>query len=190
LEGKIPAGAVLDVLDAASKRATPELKEQVQAFDAARNAADPLSKWRECLEGGDPKNGLTLFREKDELGCYRCHRAAGNGGDVGPAMDKIGSKRDREYLLRSIVSPNADYAEGFETVLLKLSDGTAAAGMLTKEGPESVVLTSIGVPQPQTIPVSKIVGRDKLPSLMPEGLAQMLSKRELRDIVAFLASQK
>ena len=36
----------------------------------------------------------------------------------------------------------------------------------------------------------KIVGRDKLPSLMPEGLAQMLSKRELRDIVAFLASQK
>jgi hypothetical protein len=46
------------------------------------------------------------------------------------------------------------------------------------------------VAQPQTIPVSKIVGRDKLPSLMPEGLAQMLSKRELRDIVAFLASQK
>jgi quinoprotein glucose dehydrogenase len=190
LEGKIPAGAVLDVLEAANKRGTPNLRAQVKAFDAARNAADPLSKWRECLEGGDPKNGLTLFREKDELGCYRCHRAAGNGGDVGPAMDKIGSKRDREYLLRSILSPNADYAEGFETVLLKLSDGTVAAGMLTKEGPENVVLTTIGVAQPQTIPVSKIVGRDKLPSLMPEGLAQMLSKRELRDIVAFLASQK
>ena len=190
LEGKIPAGAVLDVLEAANKRGTPALKAQVKSFDAARKADDPLSKWRECLEGGDAKNGLTLFREKDELGCYRCHRAAGNGGDVGPAMDTIGSKRDREYLLRSIVSPNADYAEGFETVLLKLSDGSVAAGMLTKEGPESVVLTTIGVAQPQTIPVGKIVGRDKLPSLMPEGLTQMLSKRELRDIVAFLASQK
>jgi putative heme-binding domain-containing protein len=74
--------------------------------------------------------------------------------------------------------------------LLKLSDGSVAAGMLTKEGPESVVLTTVGVAQSQTIPTSKIVGRDKLPSLMPEGLAQMLSKRELRDIVAFLASQK
>ncbi len=190
LAGKIPAGAVLDVLEAANKRATPGLKAQVKAFDAARNEADPLAKWRECLEGGDAKNGLTLFREKDELGCYRCHRAAGNGGDVGPSMDRIGTKRDREYLLRSIVSPNADYAEGFETVLLKLSDGSVAAGMLTKDGPESVVLTTVGVAQPQTIPTSKIVGRDKLPSLMPEGLAQMLSKRELRDIVAFLASQK
>jgi quinoprotein glucose dehydrogenase len=88
------------------------------------------------------------------------------------------------------VTPNADYAEGFETVLLKLSDGSVAAGMLTKETAENVVLTTIGVPEPQTIPTSKIVGRDKLPSLMPEGLAQMLSKRELRDIVAFLASQK
>jgi quinoprotein glucose dehydrogenase len=165
LEGKIPAGAVLDVLEAANKRGTPGLKAQVKSFDAARNEADPLAKWRECLEGGDAKNGLTLFREKDELGCYRCHRAGGNGGDVGPSMDKIGSKRDREYLLRSIVSPNADYAEGFETVLLKLSDGSVAAGMLTKEGPESVVLTTVGVAQSQTIPTSKIVGRTNcLPS--------------------------
>jgi quinoprotein glucose dehydrogenase len=190
LEGKIPGGAVLDLLEAAGKRATPAMKAQVKEFESKRNAADPLSKWRECLEGGDPKNGLILFREKDELGCYRCHRAGGNGGDVGPSMDKIGTKRDREYLLRAIVTPNADYAEGFETVLLKLSDGSVAAGMLTKEGPENVVLTTVGAPQPQTIPTSKIVGRDRLPSLMPEGLAQMLSKRELRDIVAFLASQK
>jgi quinoprotein glucose dehydrogenase len=190
LDGSIPAGAVLDVLEAATKRGTPALKQLTQDFEAKRNAEDPLAKWRECLEGGDPKNGLTLFREKDELGCYRCHRAAGNGGDVGPAMDKIGSRRDREYLLRSIVTPNAEYAEGFETVLLKLSDGSVAAGMLTKEGPENVVLTTVGVPQPQTIPTSKIVGRDRLPSLMPEGLTQMLSKRELRDIIAFLASQR
>jgi quinoprotein glucose dehydrogenase len=180
----------LDVLEAATKRGTPALKQLVQDFESKRNAEDPLAKWRECLEGGDPKNGLTLFREKDELGCYRCHRAAGNGGDVGPSMDKIGARRDREYLLRSIVTPNADYAEGFETVLLKLADGSVAAGMLTKEGPENVVLTTIGVPQPQTIPTSRIVGRDRLPSLMPEGLPQMLSKRELRDIIAFLASQR
>ena len=190
LEGKIPPGAVLDVLEAASKRGTPALRERVKDFESKRNPEDPLSKWRECLEGGDPKNGLALFREKDELGCYRCHRAAGNGGDVGPSMDKIASRRDREYLLRSIVSPNADYAEGYETVLLKLSDGSVAAGMLTKDGPENVVLTTVGVPEPQTIPKSRIIGRDKLPSMMPEGLAQMMSKRELRDIVAFLASQK
>jgi putative heme-binding domain-containing protein len=178
------------VLEAANKRGTPALRERIHDFESKRDPQDPLSKWRECLEGGDPKNGLTLFREKDELGCYRCHKAAGNGGDVGPSMDKIASKRSREYLLRAIVVPSADYAEGYETVLLKLADGTVAAGMLTKDGPESVVLTTVGVPKPETIPKNRIVSRDRLPSMMPEGLPQMMSQRELRDIVAFLASQK
>jgi quinoprotein glucose dehydrogenase len=190
LDGKMPAGAVLDVLEAAGKRGTPALRERIKDFESKRDPQDLLSKWRECLEGGDPKNGLTLFREKDELGCYRCHKAAGNGGDVGPSMDKIASKRNREYLLRAIVAPSADYAEGYETVLLKLVDGAVAAGMLTKDGPESVVLTTVGVPKPETIPKNRIVSRDRLPSMMPEGLPQMMSKRELRDIVAFLASQK
>ena len=190
LAGKVQPAVQLDLLDAAKKRGTPNLKQRLNAFETSRSAEDSLAQWRECLEGGDPKAGLTVFREKDEVGCYRCHKAAGNGGDVGPAMDKIGTRHDREYLLRSIVYPNADYAPGFETVLLKLADGTVAACMLTKENDEQVELTTLGTTQRQTIAKSKITGRDRLPSPMPEGLAQLLTKRELRDLVAFLASQR
>jgi quinoprotein glucose dehydrogenase len=190
LAGKVALGVQLDLLEAANKSQANSLKTKVKEFEAARKTEDPLSPWRECLEGGDAKNGLVIFREKDEVGCYRCHKAAGSGGDVGPAMDKIASMHDREYLLRSIVFPNADYAPGYETLLLKLADGSVSAGMLAKEDEKQMELVTPGTTQRQMIPKDKIVGRDRLPSPMPEGLAQILTKRELRDIVAFLASQK
>lgn len=190
LAGKVAAGVQLDLLEAASKRHTTALNARVKEFEAARKTDDPLAPWRECLDGGDAKNGLVVFKEKDEVGCYRCHKAAGNGGDVGPAMDKIASKHDREYLLRSIVFPNADYAPGYETLLLKLDDGSVAAGMLAKEDGKQLELLTPGTNQRQTISRDKIVGCDRLPSPMPEGLAQILTKRELRDLVAFLASQR
>jgi quinoprotein glucose dehydrogenase len=190
LSGNVAPGVQLDLLEAASKRATAVMKAKIKEFEGSRRSDDALAPWRECLEGGDAKNGLVLFREKDEVGCYRCHKAAGGGGDVGPAMDKIASKHDREYLLRSIVFPNAEYAVGYETVLLKLSDNSMAAGMLAKEDDKQVELLTPGTTQRQRIPKHKITGRDRLPSPMPEGLAQLLTKRELRDIVAFLASQR
>jgi quinoprotein glucose dehydrogenase len=190
IAGKVPPSLRLDVLEAAGKRGTPALKKKVKAFEAARSPDDALAPWRECLEGGDAKLGQVLFKEKDEVGCYRCHKVGGGGGDVGPAMDKIGATHDREYLLRSIVFPNAEYAPGYETVLLKLADGAVAAGMVAKEDATRIELVTPGTTQRQTIEKDKVAGRDRLPSPMPEGLPQLLSKRELRDLIAYLASQR
>lgn len=190
LAGTVPGGLALDVLEAASKRGTEGLKKRVKAYEKARAADDPLAEWRECLEGGDPKQGLKIFKEKDEVGCFRCHKAAGGGGDVGPSMDRIGSKKDREYLLRSIVLPNAEYAQGFETFLFTLRDGGVVAGMLASEDARSVQVVLPGTTQRQSVDKDQIVKRDRLPSPMPDGLGKMLTKRELRDIVAFLESQR
>lgn len=188
--GKMPAALALDVLEAASKRGSEPLRSRVKTYEKARAAGDSLAEWRECLEGGDPKAGLKVFREKDEVGCFRCHKAAGSGGDVGPAMDRIGTLHDREYLLRSIVAPNADYAPGFETFLFTLQDGGVVAGMLAKEDAKSVQVALPGVAERQVIDKERIVKRDRLPSPMPEGLGKLLTKRELRDVVAFLESQR
>jgi quinoprotein glucose dehydrogenase len=38
----------------------------------------------------------------------------GEGGDIGPDLTGIGATRDREYLRRAVLDPNADIAEGFE----------------------------------------------------------------------------
>ena len=35
-------------------------------------------------------------------------------GDIGPDLTKIGASRDKDYLRRSLLNPNADIAKGFE----------------------------------------------------------------------------
>ena len=56
----------------------------------------------------DPKEIVTNFA------CDACHIINGEGGEVGPDLSKIGAGRDRAYLRRAVLNPNADIAEGFE----------------------------------------------------------------------------
>lgn len=47
-------------------------------------------------------------------GCGMCHKIAGEEGDIGPDLTKIGGKRKADYLRMAILNPNADIAAGFE----------------------------------------------------------------------------
>ena len=46
--------------------------------------------------------GAALFKER---GCLACHRIGDVGTDVGPALEKVRSKYDREKLAQYIVNP-------------------------------------------------------------------------------------
>jgi len=48
-----------------------------------------------------------------QFACIACHIFEESGGQVGPNLSTIGAKRDREYLRRAILEPNADISEGF-----------------------------------------------------------------------------
>lgn len=56
----------------------------------------------------------TLEDAVSEFGCGICHKVAGEEGDLGPDLTRIGARRDKAYLRRAILDPNADIAEGFE----------------------------------------------------------------------------
>lgn len=58
-----------------------------------------------------------------EFGCGACHTVAGEESDVGPNLTAIGAKRDRVYLRRSILDPNADITEGFEADMMPTDYG-------------------------------------------------------------------
>jgi putative heme-binding domain-containing protein len=189
VDGSLPSGASLDLLEAASKRGTPALKELLKKYDKMRKAGDDLAKFRECLEGGDSASGRNIFREKDEAGCFRCHKHSGTGGDVGPALDELGQQHDREYILRAILYPNATFAKGYENVAVTLEDNSLVAGVVLTETATTLTLTPLGSQTTKDIPVTQIKRRDRIPSSMPEHLDNILSKRELRDLVEFLATK-
>lgn len=57
---------------------------------------------------GDPRLLMAKFT------CDACHMINGEGGEVGPNLSTIGAVRDRAYLRRAILDPNAEIANGFE----------------------------------------------------------------------------
>jgi len=129
------------------------------------------------------------FFEREEVACLRCHKIEGNGGEVGPVLDGLASRQNMDYILESIIYPNNSIAEGYESVLIETKDDNYFAGLIKEENEEKIVLNS---PEDGiiTIDADNINSREKGLSGMPEGLYLMLSKREIRDLIAYLGSLK
>lgn len=53
-----------------------------------------------------------------QFACAVCHVVAGAGGQLGPDLSTIGATRDREYLRRAILVPNAEIADGYPPNLM------------------------------------------------------------------------
>ena len=121
--------------------------------------------------------------------CIRCHKAGGDGGEVGPDLKGIASRRTREYILESIVYPNKHFAEGYESLVVTLKNGTTYAGTVKSESAEELELNS---PEDGLVKIKKanIQTRERGLSGMPEEIRQVLSKHELRDVVEFLWTLK
>ncbi|MEZ4904720.1 MAG: c-type cytochrome [Spirosomataceae bacterium] len=118
----------------------------------------------------------------------RCHVVGGTGGAVGPPLTYIADVLTREQLLQALVEPSARLAPGYGSVSLTLKDGQIVNGILAKETPEELTLTTSDA-EPLVIPVGRIAKRENMPSGMPP-MGGILSKREIRDVVEFLANLK
>jgi quinoprotein glucose dehydrogenase len=159
------------------------------ATNASGTNADRLAEFRFALQGGDAAAGRKIFFEKPEANCGKCHKAGGQGGDVGPVLDGVGTRRTREFILESVVFPNAHTTTNFETVILLLKGGSGCSGTLKTETETNLVLSNMedGV---ITVPKSDIQVRQVGLSPMPEGLNKLLTPQDLRDLVVFVAGLK
>jgi quinoprotein glucose dehydrogenase len=169
--------------------ASPTLDLALERLRQARSQTDKvLADWVWALEGGDAAAGRVVFLEKIETECLRCHAFGELGGsEVGPDLTRVGSRLSVLELLRSVLMPGATIAEGFEDWLLQLDDGETLIGRILQEADGWVTLET---PQKEIVELeeSTILGRKRGPSSMPEDVAQALSRAELRDLMAFLAS--
>jgi quinoprotein glucose dehydrogenase len=117
----------------------------------------------------------------------RCHKVGGQGGDAGPALDGVASRKDRRYLLESIANVNAAIADGFQMVILTTNKGETLAGLLKKETPTDFVLENPGQPA-VTVKKADVKQRDNAPSGMLPNIADLITPRELRDIIEYMAT--
>ena len=199
--GKVPPELVLDVLDAAEVRAkTPKLKlnaplkpkvdeyRVAQEKKASAKDGDKLAPWSEAVAGGDPEKGRATFLNNSAVYCQRCHKLDGQGGEVGPALNGIAAQpgKDRRYLLEAVVLPSATIAKGYETAVLTLVDGRVVSGVVKEETKTQLRLLTPEAKE-LIVKLDEIEARRTGPSAMPDDLHKKLTRRELRDLVAFLA---
>lgn len=150
---------------------------------------DLLDAFRPAFAGGDAAEGKRLFNDHPGAQCLRCHAVRGNGGTVGPDLAGVAKRLTREQLLESIVLPNRAIAAGFENATIVLKSGANHSGLVKSETATELVLDS---PEDGklTLKKSDIEKRLRTLSAMPEGLDKLMTRRELRDLVEYLAGLK
>jgi putative heme-binding domain-containing protein len=170
---------------------------QEPALTAIFNASLGLSPKREELDvdalkalaakavaEGDPARGEAVFRRKD-LSCFQCHAIAGAGGPVGPDLLSLGASAPPDYILESILKPDAKTKEGFVSIQVLTKGGDVLSGVRVRETNEELVLRD-ALRDEMTLRKSAIEAHKQIGSVMPKGLADLLTEKELLDLTRFL----
>lgn len=190
-KGPLP-GAQLDLLEAATARApkSPAIAEAVARFEKNRAAQpDALAAFSECLVGGDAQAGREIALQNVSANCVACHRfEEAAGSEVGPALNGVASRGDRRYLLESLVAPGAKIAAGFGMIAVTKKSGEAISGTLLTEN-DGALRIRLPDGKEATIPSADIASQTAPISVMPP-MGAILNKRQIRDVVAYLATMK
>ncbi len=111
--------------------------------------------------------------------------ARGEGGDIGP--DITGSNRTNlDYLLTNLLEPNATIQDEYKMVVITMRDGRTYMGNIATETDRKLELKVVGQ-NLLTINKSEIQSREDTPnSMMPSGLLNNLTDKEVVDLVSYL----
>ncbi|HEX3872166.1 MAG TPA: hypothetical protein VHV77_17095, partial [Pirellulales bacterium] len=124
--------------------------------------------------------------------CVACHRLDNVGNTFGPDLTKLDPKVKPLDILREMLDPSAKINEKFQTYVFQTSDGTVVTGIVVEETPSRfrVIENPLAKAEPITIKKADIEAQEKSPvSIMPKGLLDKLTKDEILDLIAYLASR-
>jgi len=144
------------------------------------------SDWHPYYEG-DPAEGEKLFFDpKQQFSCNKCHVLNRRGGGIGPALDRIASRRAPQYIMESIIKPSKDIDPRFEQLMVVTESGKIINGIRINETNFSVQLReqdgkfhSLNKRDLEEVQVLET-------SLMPEDMVQKMTVKQLHDLFAYL----
>jgi cytochrome c oxidase cbb3-type subunit III len=146
---------------------------------------------------GSASRGRELFY--GDANCSLCHMVVGKGGRLGPELTSVGGSRTRESIVDSVRNPSRRLAWGlteatkefpqeYESITVVTADGKEIKGVALNEDSFSVQIMDSN----EKI---HLLEKDNLrsfqksrESMMPQYNADILSDKDLEDIVAYLVS--
>lgn len=144
---------------------------------------------------GSATHGKELFY--GDANCSLCHMVEGKGGRLGPDLTAVGESRTREAIVESVRNPSRRLAWGLSEATKEFPQEYESLTVVTADGKEikGVALNedSFTVQMMDTTEHIHLLEKDKLrsfrkslESLMPKYNADVLSDKDLEDIVAYL----
>ena len=157
----------------------------IEAETGPPSRAEMAALIADVASKGNAARGEMLFR-RAELNCMKCHALAGAAGGVGPELSSLGLSSPVDYVIDSILLPDQSIKEEFQTRIVMTDDGRVLQGIVVDEDARRVVLKD-ATAELRTVPVASIEETRKGGSLMPKGLARLLTRAEFVDLVRFLS---
>ena len=143
----------------------------------------------EVRAGGNVAAGKEIY-SRAQLTCAACHQLDGVGGVIGPSLDAVGAGLSPDLLIESVLWPNRQLKEGYFAITVSTKSGEQFSGYRDKEVNGMFHLRDTATGAVREIPRVEISKIQDIGSLMPKGLTNGLSREELRDLIAYLATLK
>ncbi len=181
--------ANLDAVPAEELNPAP-VEFEVRRFVRAWKLSDLAPHLSSAAQGRSFENGQKLFAA---VSCAACHRMRGEGGQIGPDLTEIFSKKNytRETLLREILEPSHKIDDQFRTQIFVTADGVQVAGVVVQEDAEAlyVIRNPLEDCEPLRILKDEIDEQSySKVSIMPEGLLNTMTRDEIFDLLMYVES--
>ena len=133
---------------------------------------------------GNAERGQAVF---NKASCASCHSGA---QALGPDLRGAAGRFSREDLFTAIVQPSKDVSPRYRTTLIGTADGKTYQGIIIYEAVDSLILQT-GPDATARLTNPRITERRVLTtSLMPAGLLDKLTDRDVADLYAYLKAHR
>jgi putative heme-binding domain-containing protein len=122
--------------------------------------------------------------------CLKCHRFGDAGGAVGPDLTAVASRFSRRDVLDSILDPSKTLSDQYQNEVFRTGSGKTVTGRVVDETKDTIAVQTDPLAADRVvIPKADLESRapSKL-SPMPAGLADVLTRDEVLDLIAYMES--
>lgn len=197
LRGLTGAELTRDQVRGLNNRTSTAMHERVlRPKKFAADNQNSIKKWMQILSvgDGDPSAGERLFFHPAVGTCGRCHQHSGRGTAVGPSLSLIARRLSTDraeaqrWLLETILDPDRDMAPQYTPWNIVTTDGRQLIGLPRRKGGNSEAYLGVNGKE-FTVKKEQIdFHKESATSIMPRGLLQTMTNKEVRDLFAFLLS--
>jgi putative heme-binding domain-containing protein len=133
---------------------------------------------------GDGRRGREVYAKAS---CASCHSGS---QALGPDLNGVAGRFSRDDLFTAVVQPNRDISPRYRTTMVETADGQVYQGLVIYDATDSLILQS-GPATTVRLDNRRVAARRTTQnSLMPAGLLDRLTDKDIADLYAYLRSLK